>query len=57
MNVWSVLLVAEIFLGLTVLDAGAVDLGSEGEVELVVVGRDDAELFLGFSGWCRRYLL
>jgi hypothetical protein len=42
MKVWTVLLVAEIFLGLAVLDAGTVDLGGEGEVELVIVGRDDA---------------
>ena len=57
MQAGSVLLVVEISLGLAVLDPGTVDLGGKGDVELVVVGGDDAQKPLGFSGWLWGYLL
>ena len=57
MKVRPVLLVAYNSLGLTMLDSGTIDFGSEGEIQIVVVSGDDADVFLSVSECWERYLL
>ena len=56
MQVGSVFLVAEVSMRLAVFEFWTVEFGSEGKVEVVVVGGDDADLFFSFSAGMSKYL-